>query len=63
MLKQKRAREAEMPRDLPMPKYDYQRASEGTYVFRYSTSRDAARSTHDDKVEAEFCAQKIKLAL
>jgi hypothetical protein len=43
----------ELPRDLPMPKYDYQKPSaSGSYTMRYDEKREEERRSAGEKVPA-----------
>ena len=47
-----------LPRELPMPKYEYQKPSTGSYSYRFEEKR-----TEEKQVVAagSFCLQSLKL--
>lgn len=49
-----------MPKDLPMPKYEYQKPSSESYTYSYSQEHE----THEaDSGKSDVCLQNVKLEI
>lgn len=61
MLKQKKDDgRTVVPKDLPMPKYEYQKPSGGSFTYRFE---DVAVSDKAREAAEGFCLQNLKLAI
>jgi hypothetical protein len=57
---QKKDASKAVPRDLPMPRYDYQKPSTGTYTVRYDEQKERDRQAGREKAPS---LQNLKLAI
>lgn len=51
-----------VPKDLPMPRYDYQKPDAGSYTVRYDEKRERERDAGGAKAPALLNLNKVKSA-